>query len=398
MDRDGVADADYALARMVLVEVGMFERQLVRWMAEMKTVREQIFTEITDAWMQQYTPRISALYNITREPLLQNTTRDHMPLLACMMPELLGIERLPRPPLWFRSFAKESTTHSLGFATARPFEPGGRIFDSPSHAALRGRTNMMAYFHGASSERCNLLDERWFDRSVADRREMPLEFPRLYWLAREAILRMAASTPSDAMDPLLEFLQTPETPSPSKKTLARYAAALAEAGGERYLDFARDFLHEKDRYHRANPGYAVLFREPALYQAAVLPRLAQFLADLVRSTGSIRGAAIGILRHPARFRMGGGQAPHSGMMPFGVDDNRRFRDGASPAPVVRSNGPCRRIIVPQISIDIFAGCLWTIAAARQAVDLAWLLPMCAQALEREDVAPFNRLVTTVGLI
>ncbi|NPD68841.1 DUF4132 domain-containing protein [Lichenicola cladoniae] len=395
MTQGDTLDPDFAVARMVLVEIGIYERQLVHWMVEMEKVSTNIFYQIEIAWIEQYKSRIAALYNITRQPLLDNMTRYHMPLQACMMPELLELSSLPRPPIWFTNFAKESTTHALGFATSRIFPESSRMFESPSYAGMHKRNDMAAYFNAFSKNLCSLPDEKWFDQSLVYARQTSSEFPCLYC---EVVLRRDVSTPVDVMDPLLDFFQVPDAPHPSKKTLARLAMALGEPDGQRYLKFARSFVQERGQHTQIEKTYGGFLRAPKLYRAAVLPHFAGFVADLVQTTGSIHEAAMGILGHPWRFTFHYGQPPDTGTMRFGADDHIRPRTVEPLIPVVKSKGCCGPLIVPEISADILAGCLWTIAAACHAEDVQWLLVLSSQALAEQDVTTFNRLVMTIGLI
>ncbi|MCG4273467.1 DUF4132 domain-containing protein [Acetobacter senegalensis] len=390
-------DSDLAITRMVLFEVGQLERPLVRWIAEMKQVDPRVFDKLQQAWLERYEQKISSCYKITQQPLLQNVTLAHMPLAAAMMPELLNRQSLPRPPAWYRSFARTYQTNALGFITSSFLPKPVRMSDGSYYN--RTPNNLREYFYSFSDSGTSLPDEKWFDQALQDCEKMERDIPHLLWLAREMVLREDAASSTESMDSRLELFQVPEAPQPSLKTLARYKEHLAKPEGIKDLEFARSFVREAFESSEKILTSWHLLKQPSLYRAAILPRFVRLVTGAVSRTQSVRKVAEAFLLSPSlySFRFGGGE--NNGIMRLGRQKGLRYKNPPPVKSVKPDCHPCSSSLSsPTISSDIIAGCLWMIAAAADAVDLEWLLPACKKALAAEDVAIFNRLVATVGLI
>ncbi|KXV33045.1 hypothetical protein AD940_13930 [Gluconobacter thailandicus] len=396
MPQTDLLDTDVALARMVLTEVGILENQLIRWMAEMEKIDGQIFWKLSDAWVARHKSRIAAYYGISKQPLLDNITIDHVPLTACMMGGLLGFGSLPSPPNWFRRYAKQETSHTLGIETSRLFPAKYKLSDiAPSHKAKQGMISYMRLFRSSGH---SLPDEHWFDQAVRDIDEMSRDFPRLLWLVREAIIREDRASSVNDMDSRLELLQVPNVPRPSKKTLSRFSARLSEPDGHQDLDFARGFLQEYGRFSEIHQIYYDLTCVPPLYRAAIFPRFIRLINWVFPKAGSVFRLAEAVIQNPGLYTFRRGRPQDIGIMTFGKHYALRTKFPAAKGALPKRSQCGSLFSNPEVSASIFPGCLCMIAAAKDSSDVPWLLSLCAQALKKEDVSQFNRLVATVGEI
>lgn len=387
---------DLANARLVLVEMGRLERQLTSWMAEMIEIDANIFERLQTAWVERYRTDISHHYGITQQPLLDNISKNHMPLEACMMTDLLNIGPLPVPPEWFRRYASQEVSHTLGFATSKLYATSSRL--SATAPLYAPKSGMLEYLRSFKSSRTSLPDEKWFEQALKDYDDTFRDFPSLYWLAREIALRENPETPLDLMDGRLEFWQVPDKPRPSQKILARFLAKLAEPKGQRELDFARCFLHEHRQFSLLHRTYFGLLGTLPLYRAAILPRFVALLNLMLTKAGSPSKAAEIILHTPQPYSFRYGRPQDSGIMRLGKIGPLRTKFPSTPKHVKKSSPYGCTLTKSEVSEHIATGCLWMIAAARQPSDLDWLLEHSASALQNESVADFNRLVSTIGEI
>ncbi|ANA15292.1 hypothetical protein APT_10009 (plasmid) [Acetobacter pasteurianus NBRC 101655] len=391
-------DTELAIARMILADVGRMDEQLIRWRSEMEKVDPQIFSNLEAAWVKRHKKQIRDYYMIPEHSLSDYMIQNHMPIAACMDETLIGISQLPRPPRWLRKYARENVSHTLGFATSKlyPDTSGRDIPGQPKRSYAK--SGMHAYFRLFSRAAHSLPNEAWFDQACHDREEMARSFPHLYWLARELVFREDPASSLEAMDDRLEFFQVPEVPRPSKKTLARFLDKLKEPDGSKFLAFARGVIQELDRIGDDHSTYYGILGIPSLYRAAIFPRFIRLLNVAFKQAGSVSVIAEVLIQNPSFYTFQLGRPQGSGIMQLGRFHllRTKFPD-RNPKPVAQKQEGCV-IRKPELSDSIFPGCLWMIAAARDPADVAWLLPVCAKALRNEDVAHFNRLVTTVGEI
>ena len=371
--------ADYSVLRMVLAEIGAMERPFVVWLAEMEAIDPAIFHHLHEGWIDRFGSRVVSTFGLADQPALRraNLVREYVPLRACMMPELIGRDDLPAPPTWFRTYADDAVITSFGFPISSQL-PGEST--APIVYTRNGMLRYLGFF--SSRERC-LPDEAWFDQAVGDERTVPRELPHLFRLCREVLARLDPATPVGEASEWLETLLTPDTPRPSAKTLATFGKRLAAPRGGDELAFARGFVREAALVGDDRELFAV-YEHPPLYRAAILSRLAPFVADLVARRGSVRAAAEAIMHVPEKFLFERARQRAPGVMVFGTDGDAR-RHG------VRNQYDWS---VPNVT----RGCLAMIAAAADPDDLAWLLPLAERAMARENVGLCNRLVRTTGLI
>ncbi|MFT9447457.1 DUF4132 domain-containing protein [Gluconobacter japonicus] len=394
MPQTNLLDTDVALARMVLTEVGILEKQLIRWMAEMEKIDGQIFWKLNNAWVERHKSKIASYYGIIKQPLLDNITIHHVPLTTCMTGELLGIGSLPRPPNWFRRYAKQETSHALGIETSRLFPSKYRLSEAaPLHAAKRGMASYMRLFRSSGH---SLPNERWFDQALLDIEDMSRDFPHLLWVAREGVIREDPASSVNDMNSRLELFQVPDSPKPSEKTLARFSTRLSEPGGHQDLDFARFFLQEYGKIFETHRVHYNLLGVPPLYRAAIFPRFVQLINLVFSKTGSVIKAAEALIQNPDLYTFRRGCPNDADVMSFGKFHRLRTKFPIRKRPPAKSSCCGSFSGKPDITISIFPGCLCMVAAAKEPSDVSWLLSLCTQALKKEDVAKFNRLVATVG--
>ena len=373
-------DPDYAVLRMVLAHIGAMERPLVQWLAEMEAIDRCIFQRLHDAWIDRFGARVVSTFGLAgcAALLRDNLVREYVPLRACMMPDLIGRDRLPCPPEWFRRYADEAVINSFGFPISSQLPAA-----SKTSSIVYTRNSMLRYVGFFSSKEPCLPDEAWFDQAAQDERTTRHELPHLFWLCRDVLARLDPATPIAEASERLDALMTPDAARPSARTLAVFRKRLSEARGRDELAFVGGLVREAALVGEDRELFAV-YEHPPLYRAVILPRLASLVAGLVARTGSVRGVAETIMRVPGRLVFERARMRAPGVMVFGTDgDTGRYG--------VRNQYAWS---VP----NVLRGCLAMIAAAADPDDVVWLVPLAERAMARENVALFNRLVRTMGLI
>lgn len=387
MMQHDLLNADMALARMVLSEVGVLERQLVRWMAEMHQIDRHIFWNIHCAWKEQRLATLNRYYGSTvPRSFIKSLNNDEEPLKTCMATDLPNIGPLPKPPEWLENFSSLENRRAPEMVAAR------RILaqrTKPAPAALFvPEPGLRSYLASFKSTGTSLPDEQWFDQALQDQETLSRDFPALYWLGRESLLRRNPKTSPDLMDARLEFFQIPDTPQPSRKTLSLFTKRLAEPDGNRELDFARNLLQGYYQLSLSQPYRSTPLGLPPLYRAAILPQFVALIRQVHSATGSIRKTAEAFLQTPGFYSFRHGRLPDAGIMAFGAWDSVRTK-----------NSDIRKPNMKKVIFDnIRPACLCMITAARDPADVDWLLPQGIDAIKKEDVSFFNRLVSAIGAI
>ncbi|WP_225198355.1 DUF4132 domain-containing protein [Gluconobacter oxydans] len=349
-----------ALYRL-LSKVGDMEQSFMDWHARMCARWPTAFENARRRWAKLYARRMCDYKGYTFRKDANHYLDDKVPLAAYFRTETIGPGPYLPAPIWLNRLARET------------LDPAAPIpMTKRSSYWTRFRTFCPDPNRSTPAEAHCIMDRAWLAQARTDYLRIPLERPGTFRLVRQHIIRLTLH-PSKADDPVFDRLVTPDSISPSTRTLRDRAAILAASDGQDVLNLARAILRDFDTAQGR-------WIDGPLYRAAILPILVMHANNRIKATGSVREAAYELIARPESFIPEKETLWRMDTAEFGLRDLRK----RPPLTLINFN-------------RILCGCLWLVAVSGTPEDVQ-LLSTLAKNFQRDDrIFEFNRIIRALGL-
>ncbi|KXV44777.1 hypothetical protein AD943_01975 [Gluconobacter roseus] len=349
-----------ALYRL-LSKVGDMEQAFIEWRALMRSRCPTVFEDARKKWVELYEQQRCNYKGYAFKEHAYQYLSDNIPLAAYFLPETMGNAPRPASPKWLERLSRETLDPEAPIPLQKhdSYWSRFRTFCPDPNSPIDPTTH-------------RIMDLKWLAQARADYVRVPVERPGAFRLIRQHIIRLTLY-PGNADDPVFDRLSTPDSVTPSVRTLRDRATILAAPDGQDVLTLARTILRDFDTAQGR-------WIDGPLYRAAILPILVIHANNRIKATGSVREAAYELIAKPDAFIPEQETLWRMDTAALGLQNLGK----RPPAELLNLN-------------KILCGCLWLVAVSGKPEDVQLLSTLAKNFQKNEKLFEFNRIIRALGL-